>query len=162
MKKRLLIVGAGQHGHVVAETAKAIGWASISFLDDHCQEAVGKLKDLEEISKQYDGVVVSIGDNKTRQNILQRLEICEVPVVSIIHPRAFISPTAKIGRGSIILPGATVHTNSMIGDGCILSIGALVDHNTVVGSFCHIDTGAVIGAGKQVASTEYVDAGSIV
>ena len=51
--KNLLILGAGGHGHVVAETAKAMKdsdgnpvYGKIDFLDDLKAEAIGKLQDL--------------------------------------------------------------------------------------------------------------------
>lgn len=47
--KRLLIIGAGGHGKVVAEVAADIGYEHIDFLDDTAQEAIGKVSELERV-----------------------------------------------------------------------------------------------------------------
>ena len=39
--RRLLIVGAGEYGHVVRELALQIGYEKVEFLDDNSPEAVG-------------------------------------------------------------------------------------------------------------------------
>ena len=95
--------------------------------------------------------VVSIGNNEIRKTLIRRLQSADAPLISLIHPRAYVSPSAEIGIGSIILPGAIIHTNAKIGQGCIVSIGALIDHDAVIEDFTHIDAGAVVSAGKQVS-----------
>jgi hypothetical protein len=40
--KSLLIIGAGSHGRVVAETAEVCGYDKIDFLDDNSRNAIGK------------------------------------------------------------------------------------------------------------------------
>lgn len=159
--KRLLIVGAGGHGSVVAETAIACGYEQIDFLDDNNPAAIGKIDDLEEQSPKYDGVVVSIGNNSFRRELIERLEAIEAHLITLVHPTAIISHSAQVGRGSIILPGSIIHTNAKVGKGCIVSIGALVDHDCVVGDYCHIDAGALCKSRSIVASGLKVEANVI-
>ena len=146
--KRILIIGAGSHGPVVAETAAACGYEEFDYLDDRHPEAIGNTDQLEMMADEYDGVIVSIGNNEIRRTLICRLQSADAPLISLIHPRAYISPSAEVGTGSIILPGAVIHTNAKIGQGCIISIGALIDHGAVIDDFSHIDAGAVVGAGK--------------
>lgn len=158
--KSLLIIGAGGHGQVVAECAEACGYEKIDFLDDNYADAVGGIDELEEKVTGYDGVIVSIGNNELRRELINRVQIINVPLTTLIHPRAFVSPTATIGTGSIVLPYAVIHTNANIGTGCIISIGVLIDHDAVVEDFSHINTGAIVGAGKRAGGK--VDAGAII
>lgn len=156
--KRLLIVGAGGHGKVVAEMAKACGY-TVAFLDDKAGDGVvGTLEDVKTIASQYDGAIISLGNNKKRQELMSQIS----NPVTLVHPRAYVSPSAIIGEGSIILPGAVVHTNAKIGRGCIISIGALVDHDSQIGDYCHINTGAIVGAGAKVVCGTRVSAGTVV
>lgn len=157
MSKTLLIIGAGGHGHVVAETAIACGYIP-SFLDDNNQEAVGTISQLEHLASQYDAVFVAIGNNEKRRELLDRVE----KPITLIHPAAYISPSATIGAGSIVLPGAIVHTGVRIGKGCIISIGALVDHNAVVGDYCHINAGAICKSGSNVDNLKKIESGNVV
>lgn len=158
--RSLLIIGAGGHGQVVAECAEACGYEKIDFLDDNYTDAVGGIDRLETVATDYDGVIVSIGNNDIRRKVINRVQRINAPLISLIHPRAFVSPTTTIGSGSIVLPGAVIHTSANIGISCIISIGALIDHDAVVEDFSHINTGAVVGAGKRAGGK--VDAGQVV
>ena len=158
--KSLLIIGAGGHGQVVAECAEACGYKKIDFLDDNNPDAVGGIDQLENKVTEYDSVIVSIGNNEIRRELIRRVQSINAPIATLIHPRAFVSPTATVGSGSIVLPGAVIHTNANIGIGCIVSIGALIDHDAVVEDFSHINTGAIVEAGKRAGGK--VDAGQVV
>ena len=120
--KSLLIIGAGGHGQVVAECAEACGYEKIDFLDDNYTDAVGGIDRLETVATDYDGVIVSIGNNDIRRKVINRVQRINAPLISLIHPRAFVSPTTTIGSGSIVLPGAVIHTSANIGISCIISI----------------------------------------
>lgn len=141
----LLIIGAGGHGKVVAETAEACGY-QISFLDDNSPEAVGTLSEIEKLAPQYDAVFVAIGHNETRKAITDRVGEC----ITLIHPTAYVSPSATIGPGTFIAPHAAVNANVIISRGCIVSLGAIVDHDAVIGDYTHIDAGVVCKSRSRV------------
>lgn len=161
MSKSLLIIGAGGHGHVVAEIAEACGY-TCSFLDDNNSVAIGKIHQIEQFSSSFDFFFVAIGNNLKRQEITTTLESlgCRIPI--IIHPTAYISKSAQIGEGTVIAPGAIVNTNSCIGKGCIISVGALIDHDVDIEDFSHINAGAVCKGGSHISTLTKVDAGVII
>ena len=68
----------------------------------------------------------------------------------LIHPTAYVSPTAKIEVGSIVCAKAVINTNVIIEKGSIISIGALVDHDSSLGGFSHINSGAIVKANCRV------------
>lgn len=157
MSKTLLIVGAGGHGHVVAETAIACDYTPY-FFDDNSPEAVGTISQLEQLSPQFDAVFVAIGNCEKRRALMEQVESCP----TLIHPAAYVSPSSSIGTGSVVLPGAVVHTGVRIGKGCIISAGSIVDHNAVIGDYCHIDAGAICKSGSKVESMKKIDSGNVV
>ncbi len=161
MSKTLLIIGAGGHGHVVAEIAEACGY-TCSFLDDNSPAAIGKIHQIEQFSTSFDFFFVAIGNNPKRQEITIKLETlnCQIPV--IIHPTAYVSPSSQIGEGTVIAAGAIVNTNSRIGKGCIISIGGLIDHDANIEDFSHINAGAICKGGSHVSALTKVDAGVVV
>ncbi|MBQ9572900.1 MAG: hypothetical protein IJR22_05870 [Acidaminococcaceae bacterium] len=71
-------------------------------------------------------------------------------LVTLVHPTAYVSPSATVGAGTVVEPKAVINTNSQIGQGCIISVGTVVDHDCVIGDFCHINAGVVCGAGSCV------------
>lgn len=84
--KSLLVIGAGGHGQVVAECAEACGYENIDFLDDNNPDAVGGIDQLEEVVDKYNGVIVSIGKNDTRRELIRRVQNINAPQISLIHP----------------------------------------------------------------------------
>lgn len=159
-KKKLLILGAGGHGRVVKEVAESCGYET-SFLDDRNPNAIGSIRDLEQICPEFDECFVAIGNAGIRSGLMNRLEQlhCMTPV--LIHPTAYISPSATIGVGTVVAPHATIHSNAIIGKGSIVSINAVIDHDVKVGDFCHINAGAICMAGAHLEDRTKLDAGEI-
>ena len=112
--KRLLIIGAGGHGKVVAEVAADIGYEHIDFLDDTAQEAIGKVSELEKYKNQYNDAFVGIGNNELRGKFISKLQDYGYTVPILVHPSAYVSRTAKIDNGTVIEPKAIVNANSHI------------------------------------------------
>ena len=160
-KPTLLIVGAGGHGHVVAEIADTLGY-TVSFLDDNRLEAIGTISDMEQLAKHYDALFIAIGNNVRRKQLTEKAEAIGIRPVTLVHPSAYISMSATIGEGTVIAPHATVHTNSSIGKGCILSVGAIVDHDAAVEPFVHMDAGSICKSGGRIETGRKLGAGEVV
>lgn len=160
--KKLLILGCGGHGHVVAEIAETLGYTEIAFLDDRCREAIGKIADMARFTAQYSEAFVAIGNNRTRCALTEQLERCGYRIPTLIHPSAYISRSAVLEAGCVAEPLSVVNTNSRIGKGCILSAGAIVDHDVSVGQYCHINTGTIIKAGAVVDAFCRAEAGAVI
>lgn len=84
----------------------------------------------------------------------------EVPV--LVHPSAYVSPTARIGAGTVVEPMAVINTNATIEDGCIISIGSRIDHEAHIRKFSHVNTGAIVMAYGIVPGYTKVDAGQVI
>ena len=143
----LLILGAGDHGHAVYETAKAKKiFDIINFLDDNTskEEAVGTCTDYLRFLDEYPMAFPAFGDNELRKLWIERLERGGFIIPTLIHPEAYIAPSATIGAASIVEAKATVNTDAVIEKGCIISSNAVVDLAAVVGEYSFIETGATI------------------
>ena len=160
-KKSLLIIGAGQYGVLAKEMAESMGaFEKVGFVDDNLP-ALGKIKDLSALKKDYDSVIVAIGKNELRLNLLEVAKSLGYTLATLVHPRAYVSPSAMVGEGSIVEPNATIQTSANIGVGCIVSAGAVVNHNAVIESGCHIDCNATVGARKVVPLKTKVEIGQV-
>lgn len=160
--KNLLILGAGQYGMVAREIVESMElFNTIEFLDDNNPSAVGKLDDYKKLSGEYSCAVVAIGDPEIRLKLIGELGAAGYDVITLIHDKAYISPSAKIGQGSIIEPMAVIHTDVNVGTGCIISAGTIINHNSVIGDGCHIDCGTVIGARTTVPAKTKTPYGAI-
>ena len=160
--KKLLVLGAGQYGHVVRETAEAMGcFANVDFLDDNNPIAVGKLADYNRLKASYDCMFVAIGNPAVRMQWLNTLEHDQVELAVLIHPKAYVSPTAVLGGGTIVEAMSVVNTEAVIGKGGLLCAGCVVNHNAVVQACCQVDCNAVIAAGAVVPEGAKVFAGTV-
>ena len=161
--KRLLILGAGQYGMVAKEIAEATGlYDRIAFLDDNSSAAIGRLSDFDKYTNDYDSAVVAIGDAEKRLKLIEQLIGAGYDVPVLIHPRAYVAPSAEIGRGSFIEPMAVLHTDVNVGVGCIISAGAIINHNAEVGDGCHLNCGSIVGARAYIPSCTKTNYGQII
>lgn len=161
-ENNLLIIGAGQYGCVAKETAAAMGcYDKISFIDSNSPLAIGKTEELESFACDYVNAFVAIGNSSVRLEILDTLDKLGYRQVTLIHPAAFVSPSARIGKGCIVEPNAVVHSNVSIGMGCLISAGAVVNHNAVVEDGCHIDCNATVTARSIVKAGTKVECGQV-
>lgn len=162
LEKKILIIAAGGHGKVVKEIAEAQGYTKIAFLDDASEEAIGKISDSQNFVSDYHEAFVGIGNNKFRGELLQRLEQEGFIIPVLVHPAAYISPSATIGKGTVVEPMAIVNANSKIGCGCIISVGSIVDHDVVLEECVHVNAGAICKAGSFVERETKLEAGQVV
>lgn len=163
MNKNLLILGAGQYGMVVREVAEDMGcFEKIDFLDDNNEVAIGKLADYEKFCFKYRYAIVAIGDTEVRLAWIQRLEEACYTVAIIVSPKAYISPTAQLMKGTIVEPMAVVHANAVVAIGCIISAGTVVNHDAFVGDACHCDCNSVVMAGTLVLAGTKVQCGEVI
>ncbi len=159
----LLIIGAGGHGKVVKEVAETLGiYDRIDFVDDNAPEAIGAISDLPNLRASYEAAFVGIGNNAMRQRILEQLQRCGYHIPVLIHPTAYVSPSADIESGTIVEPKAIVNANSIVKEGCIISVGAIVDHDVILEPCVHVNAGAICKAGSKVAANVKLEAGQVV
>ena len=103
--KKLLILGAGGYGKTVADVAQQLGcYDKIAFLDDEKRGMPNVLGACDEVFSFADGtteVYPAFGNNETRMGWIGTLLEKGVPVPTLVHPRAYVSPMAKLGTGTV-------------------------------------------------------------
>jgi sugar O-acyltransferase (sialic acid O-acetyltransferase NeuD family) len=164
-ENRLIIVGAGGHGRVIADSALKNGYTDICFVDDHTEGEVlgfpiiGTSKDLENLNDGRTDFVIGIGNNAIRKALA-----VSYPVnwVSLIHPSAQIAFHTVIGKGTVIMANAVVNACSTIGEHCIINTGAVVEHDNVIGDYVHVSASAVLGGTVKVGAFTVVGIGAVV
>lgn len=155
--KSLLIIGAGGHGRSVAEAAALSGeFTVVGFLDDAYPKlaqvwdipVLGCVNEYPRWREVADCVFIAIGNNALRERLTAELRAAGFVLVTIIHPRAFVSPSAVIGAGSAIMAGAIIGTEARLGEGVIVNCGAVVDHHCRVDDFGHLGVHAAMAGGS--------------
>ena len=166
--KRLAILGASGHGKVIADAALLSNWDEIIFYDDSSLERklnghwpiVGNTRDLLARLQNFDGVIVGIGNNQIRLDKTREFLYAGLPVVSIIHPAAVISPFVSIGYGSAILANSVVQVDVSVGCAAIINTSSSVDHDCELADGVHVCPGAHLAGGVYVGEKSWIGIGS--
>lgn len=164
-KNGLIIIGAGGHAKVVLSIALADSQIVLGYLDDTpalLNQIVTGYPVIGPSStplSDSNTAIIAIGDNQARQTIAQRQH--HFPHwKALIHPRAYVHSSAKIGRGTVICAGAIIQPDVIIGDHCIINTGATIDHDTVIENYVHIAPGAHIGGQVKIGLGSFLGIGS--
>lgn len=162
--RKLVIIGAGGHGAVIADIAVRCGYKEIAFLDDnesiaecHGYPVLGKSADADTIEAD---MIVAVGNARVRREIQQSIE--NDKVITLIHPDAVIAENVKIGKGTVVMAGTVINPGAVVGKGCIINTCASVDHDCNVGDFVHISVGSHLCGTVTVGDDTWIGAGAIV
>ena len=163
--KKLLILGAGGYGKTVADVAAQLElYGQIAFLDDgrNGENILGSCSRFAELWDADTDIYPAFGNNSVRIQWLNRLKENRIPVPTLVHPRAYVSPTAKLGFGTVVLPMAVVNTGVTVGEGCIINIGALIDHDCVIEDGVHLAPGAIVKAENRISAGQKIESGTVI
>ena len=162
--RKLLILGAGGYGKTVADVAAQLDYDEIRFLDDSRtgENILGKCEEYARFVDRETDIYPAFGHNGHRMKWLDIFMRSGLSVPTLVHPRAYVSPTAKIGAGTVVLPMAVVNTGVCVEDGCIVNIGALIDHDSVIGAGCHLAPGAIVKAENRIPGRMKLDSGTVI
>ncbi|MFW3616414.1 acetyltransferase [Billgrantia antri] len=169
-RRRLAILGASGHGKVVADIAIQAGWQDLVFYDDAWPdktrhehwEVKGTLPMLLNELSRFEGVVVAIGHNAVREAKLEALLSQGARIVSLVHPRATVSPMARLAPGCVVMAGAIINAFAELGMGSIVNTAATVDHDCRLGACVHVAPGANVAGDVEIGRTSWVGAGAVV
>jgi len=154
---KLLIIGAGGHGKVIADIAASLRrYNYIAFLDDNEKlttalgyNILGKTEGAFRYIDEYD-FFVAIGDSSTRKKFIENLISTGAHITTLIHPSAIIGSQVQIGIGTVIMAGVTINCSTQIGIGCILNTKCSVDHDCKIEDYVHLSPGAVLSGRVSV------------
>lgn len=162
---RLIILGAGGHGRVVADIAEQTGkYDEVIFLDDNSNDdkVIGKCEDYINFKSQDTEMYPAFGNNQGRVEWENKIKEAGIKLAKIIHPVAYVSPKAKVADGCVIMPYASVNTGTVLKKACIINIGAIVDHDCILEEGCHLAPGSIVKGENRVPSCTKIDSGEVV
>ena len=169
---RIVILGASGHGMVALEAALAQGYEVAGFLDSFKptglevlgHRILGHPDHLPALMTEhrFTGGFLAISNNLTRSIVAENVERLapDFKFVSIVHPRAWVSPSAALGPGTLVMTGAIVHAACVVGDHAIVNTKASLDHEAEVGAFASLLPSVTTGGNVRVGEFSCICAGS--
>ncbi len=187
---QLVILGAGGHAAVVAESAMRAGWTVVAVASAGADAHACPVSGVELIGDP-DGAGIeriaalvaagarlhaAVGDGAVRERWFARLQRTGLQgtghqgtgiagsstFATIIDPAAVVSPSASIGAGCFIGAGAIVQARAVLHECVIVNTRAVVEHDCTVEAFAHIAPGAVLCGSVRVGRRAQVSAGAVV
>ena len=169
MSRRLVVAGSGEHARVVAEAAIAAGWDLVGRCGPAADpgEIGGRIPYLgsdDELAARLASTKVADrpllilgfgGPSTARRRTVERFGAA-ASWATIVHPAAWVSPSAELGDGTVVLAGAVVNTGASIGTHAIVNSGAIVEHDVHLGSHVHVTPGAVVGGGAVIGDDTFI------
>ncbi len=161
----LFVLGAGGHGKVVAEAARACGAFDFRGFVDHDRSRWGTEWDGVPIHGSPDAldadasIALGVGDNRARSEAMRGLD--GKRIATVVHPSAVVARTARLGDGTYVGPMAVVHADAEIGRGCIVNSAAVVEHDCRLGDYVHVSPRATLGGGVTVGEGTHLGLGAV-
>lgn len=165
-------LGVGHNTPVFIDLAEACGYRVIGLYHyndertgevDHGFDILGSFDDL--FSKgDLSGMnfLLTMGDNKIRASLSDKIISLGGMVPTLIHPTAIISRFADISPiGVYISPFTYVQADSSIGRNTILLSHVNISHTTKICENCFLAGGVTIGAYTTVESFVFVGQGAL-
>lgn len=167
----VVIIGAGGHGKVVLDLLRSAGeHEPVGFIDADSALAgrevaglpvFGPVNLLPKIrQRRIRGAIVAIGDNRIRRSYAQLVTQAGLELITAIHPRAFVSSTARLGRNVVVAAGAVVGTEACIADSTIINTSAVVDHECEIGEAVHVAPGALLAGRVRIGAGAFIGMGA--
>lgn len=94
--------------------------------------------------------VGGIGHVDTRLQVFDKLKEAGFSFPTLIHPTAWVEPSAIIASGVQILPLTYVGTDSSIGFGSLLNAHVIVSHDCQIGECVNLSPGATLAGGVKI------------
>lgn len=155
----MYLYGASGHAKVIMDVLQANGQKIEGLVDDN--PAITHLLGYPVFhgKTNVSPLIISIGDNRTRKQIAQRLQ---VEYGTAIHPSAIVSPHATIDSGTVVMQGAIVQSCVRVGKHCIINTGASVDHDSVIEDYVHVSPHSTLCGNVFVGEGSWIGAGTTV
>jgi sugar O-acyltransferase (sialic acid O-acetyltransferase NeuD family) len=165
---RLLVLGAGGHGRAVADVAVECGWTVVGFTDP-ARERPGVVGDDGTVrdfvrAGTIDGAVVGVGSVALarRVELFRLLKAEGAPAPTLVHPRATVSRSCRIGEGAVVFAGSVLGAGVRIGDNAVVYSGALVEHDCRLADHVYLGPGVVLSGSIAVERRAFLGSGAVV
>jgi acetyltransferase EpsM len=169
---RLIVYGGGGHGKSVIEAIRAMGTHDVvGIVDDGLAKGtqvlgipvLGGAEELPELLAQgirlAANAVGGIGDARSRVSVFHRLIEAGFACPAVVHPTAFVEPSARLSPGVQIMPHAYIGSEAEIGFGAIVNTSAVVSHDCRLGAYANVSPGALLAGGVRLGESALVGMG---
>lgn len=172
MSLPLIVIGAGAHGRVLADTLRVCGRKVLGFLDARPDLQGAQVDGLpilggDEHLECHDPQAVmlangigSAGSTEARRRVYERIKAAGFQLETVRHPATTMSDSVVLKVGAQVMAGAVLQTGVVVGENTLVDIGVLLDHDCVIGAHCHLAPGVVFSGTVRMGDGCHVGTGA--
>lgn len=171
----LIIYGGGGHAKSLIDLIRLAGLHRIHGLLDDGIPAGTRILDipvlgggelLTALRRQGIGQAVNavggIGSITPRLAVYGKLASAGFECVTVIHPRAFIEPTAHLEDGCQVFFNAYVGSEVRVGFGSIINTAAIISHDCLLKEYVNVSPGAILAGAVKVGERALIGMGATI
>lgn len=151
---RLIVLGVESFGREASEIGAASGYTSVEFLDDAAamrnkrvlgRRIIGGFGLAPKLVRRGTEFFVAVGTIRVRDRWMEAITEAGGRLATLVHPGAWVSPSASVGPNTMIDFGSHVGANAVVGKGNVLWSSVVISHDCTVGDFCFFGPTVAIG-----------------
>ena len=171
-ERDVLVYGGGGHGKSLIELIRAEDRYRVAGVIDDGVMAGQSILDvpvlggravLPEAHRRGARLAVNavggIGNIQSRVDVFRLLEDESFQCPSVVHPSAWVEPSAKVGEGVQLFPHAYVGSDTNLSYGVIINTSAVVSHDCRIGPYANIAPGSLLAGSVSVGEAVLIGMG---
>ena len=175
MSEPLVVLGAGGNSLGILDAVEALNalaptWRIEGILDDIPEnqgrvllgaKVIGRIEDAPRLKGcRFVNGISSIASFRRIPEVIRRSAVPRDAFATIVHPRATVASSARVGAGTAILAGSVICPEAALGDHVIVLQNTTVNHHTRVGDFTTLSAGITILGYIEIGANAFVGGGS--
>lgn len=164
----LAIYGTGGSGREVFELSSSLNamsnrWEKLLFLDDFTEDTElygAPILSFERMRSLYIPgqieVIIAVGEPGSRELLYSKVVNDGYDLATIIHPDAFVSPSAKLGSGVFVKMQSIISADAIVEDNVFIQANVIVGHDVRVGKHTQISAYSHIAGHASLGERNYL------
>ncbi|HRZ05537.1 MAG TPA: hypothetical protein P5102_05190 [Candidatus Competibacteraceae bacterium] len=164
---KILIYGSKEFAATVSELARHCGHEVAGMIDD-INTGPGILGGLDVVTQTHPpreyAIAIAIGYNhlEARWIAWQKAKTTGYHAPALIHPRAYVADSVRVGEGAMVMAGAIVDMKVILEELAVVWPGVCVNHDSSIGVNTFLSPSTTICGASVVGSHVFVGAGSVI
>jgi sugar O-acyltransferase (sialic acid O-acetyltransferase NeuD family) len=173
--RSIVILGAGGNSLAIVDAIEAINairptYRIVGILDDMPAnqgrivlgaKVIGTIDEAPKFSGcQFVNGISSVASFRKIPEVIRRSGAALGRFETIVHPRATVASSAKVGAGTAILAGSVICPEASIGNHVIILQNTTVNHHTRVSDFTTLSAGITILGYIEIGANAFIGGGA--
>jgi len=173
-QENIVIIGSGAQAKYIVDIVSYYSHIDIiamvmieKNIDSHFEQDLQNIKIIQDIKnlkklslENYFKAIVAVPDNGQKESLLKQLEKLNIDLANVVHPKAVIARTVKIGKNVLINAGAVIQPYVCIGKGVMVHANVVIEHNCKIGDYVNLGPGVKLAGWVRIKNGAYIYTGA--